>query len=260
MCYFRQQMRVCWKMTHRFILKHKKTLWLSSLFLCCFVRCASHTEWCWVTLRCLHNASLLMHSKYKNVVFILRGTFSDCEELTREHKTRRSALILSDTPFVLPLKTFWRKINNTNKPQVLFPFVFSLWKHLKLFCHQLQWFCITSSSTHLARLIGKEKSESSTQWDINSCTSYSTYSYVRLASSNAREMNMAKKNYAQLKNTKWVTKSCDRSAGLRLLGLFSYFFFLSILSRNKGGSVIMHESPNKKEVHSVCSQEQLQPY
>lgn len=39
-------------------------------------------------------------------------------------------------------------------------------------------------SAHLKR---KEKSESFTQWDINSSTSYSTYSNVRLASKDAKD-------------------------------------------------------------------------
>lgn len=101
--------------------------------------------------------------------------------ITTENRKVRHLSISSQ-----PRKPYHRKRNNTNNYRYYFS--------LCLAFENIRRSSVVSYSTFLtiqsADLIKrKEKNESFAQWDTNICTSYGTFSYMRMASKNAREMN-----------------------------------------------------------------------
>lgn len=101
--------------------------------------------------------------------------------ITTENRKFRHLSISSQ-----PRKPYHIKRNNTNNYRYYFA--------LCLAFENIRRSSVVSYSTFLtiqsADLIKrKEKNESFAQWDTNICTSYGTFSYMRMASKNAREMN-----------------------------------------------------------------------
>lgn len=118
---------------------------------------------------------LLMQSKHKSFVF------DSANYITTENRKFRHLSISSQ-----PRKPYHIKRNNTNNYRYYFS--------LCLAFENIRRSSVVSYSTFLtiqsADLIKrKEKNESFAQWDTNICTSYGTFSYMRMASKNAREMN-----------------------------------------------------------------------